>query len=554
MRGGDGTAFVMVCSRHSPDREQDKTVMATEMRPFLNALFNPSNHAIPDRRDRTEGVSPGASDNPFNNLLGRAQARRAEPRQEPAPLHLRQAAHRRTSGPATTHEQTDRSEQTHMTAPEARSAAQSGQTRSDKVDNFDKGQNEESTGAGDKNQSAGLSPEILIAAGFPPPALTDGQAKTEVMGDFADAPETTEAAAPEGRSEETLELESQRTPATAQVVSGLVSDQTAVAASAGGAADAETKATPAPTKASDSPAAKTDMAEAARLAEAESHHQPTETFETFAPVIDHAVRETHKEPEDGHTPLVVTAAHIEAKPAAEAGATDHSQVQPPFDSVLQVTDMAAGQGAPSAEQFLSQDRQSSSESRGGSDPATSDLLPADDNTLRPPFLDQAINAGASSTPSSDSRIGRGETGQASMVHISDSERIEQVRKAFPSAQTVTLDLDPLDLGPLRVRIMMTEQTVHAHIRTEHGELGHSLLQQGPSLEASLRTTGLEMGMLRVTVDQHQQGGGENAWAFQQQPGRSALAPKGPAASSAEEERTFLGGQGFYNNGRVSFFA
>lgn len=532
--------------------------MATEMRPFLNGLFNPSNHAIPDRRDRTEGVSPGASDNRFDRLLGRAQTRRAEPRQEPAPLHLRQAAHRRTSGPATTHAQTDRSEQTHMTAPEARSVAQSGRTLSDKVDNFDQGQNEESTEDGDKkNQSAGLPPGILIAAGFSPPALTDEQAKTDVTGDLADAPETTEAAVPEGQSEETLELispESQRTPATAQHVSGLVSDQTAVAASAGGAGDAETKATHAPTKASNSPAAKADMAEAERLAEADRHHQPTETFETFTPVIDHSVRETHKEPEDGHTPLVVTAAHMMAKPAAEAGAADHSQVQPPFDSVLQVTDMAAGQGAPTAEQFLSQDRQSSPESRGGSDPATSDLLPADDNTPRPPFLDQAINAGASSTPSSDSRTGRGETGQASMVHISDSERIEQVRKAFPSAQTVTLDLDPLDLGPLRVRIMMTEQTVHAHIRTEHGELGHSLLQQGPSLEASLRTTGLEMGLLRVTVDQHQQGGGENAWASQQQPGRSGLAPKGPATSSAEEERTFLAGPGFYNNGRVSFFA
>ena len=37
--------------------------------------------------------------------------------------------------------------------------------------------------------------------------------------------------------------------------------------------------------------------------------------------------------------------------------------------------------------------------------------------------------------------------------------------------------------------------------------GRGLLQQGQSLESSLRTTGLEMGMLRVTVDQ-QQGRGE----------------------------------------------
>ena len=95
---------------------------------------------------------------------------------------------------------------------------------------------------------------------------------------------------------------------------------------------------------------------------------------------------------------------------------------------------------------------------------------------------------------------------------------------FLPAQSVTLDLDPLDMGPLRVRIMMTDQTVHAHIRTEHGELGQGLLQQGQSLEASLRTTGLEMGMLRVTVDQQQQGRGDNAWAFQQQPSRPGLPP------------------------------
>jgi hypothetical protein len=101
--------------------------------------------------------------------------------------------------------------------------------------------------------------------------------------------------------------------------------------------------------------------------------------------------------------------------------------------------------------------------------------------------------------------------------------------------------------------MMSEQTVHAHIRTEHGELGQRLLQQGQSLEASLRTTGLEMGMLRVTVDQQEQGRGEHAWAFQQQQGRPALASGRPAASG-EEERASRGEQSLYNNGRVNFFA
>lgn len=101
--------------------------------------------------------------------------------------------------------------------------------------------------------------------------------------------------------------------------------------------------------------------------------------------------------------------------------------------------------------------------------------------------------------------------------------------------------------------MMSEQTVHAHIRTEHGELGQSLLQQGQSLEASLRTTGLEMGMLRVTVDQQQQGRGENAWAFQQQQGRQGLAAGG-STTVGEDEQVIRAAQDLYSNGRVSFFA
>jgi len=101
--------------------------------------------------------------------------------------------------------------------------------------------------------------------------------------------------------------------------------------------------------------------------------------------------------------------------------------------------------------------------------------------------------------------------------------------------------------------MMSDQTVHAHIRTEHGELGQGLLQQGQSLESSLRTTGLEMGMLRVTVDQ-QQGRGDNAWMFQQQ---SQGRPGSAAAQhslAGEEERSVRGERPMQSTDRVSFFA
>ena len=232
--------------------------------------------------------------------------------------------------------------------------------------------------------------------------------------------------------------------------------------------------------------------------------------------------------------------------------SDPGELQSQFDSVMRVSDISTGQNASSAGQFAGKDFYPSPDARSDPDHPKSNLLPSDENSLRPQFLDQTTGVSPSAT-SGDSRVERSETAQATAIPASASERISELRGTFSSAQSVTLDLDPLDMGPLRVRIMMTDQTVHAHIRTEHGELGQGLLQQGQSLEASLRTTGLEMGMLRVTVDQQQQGRGENPWAFQQQPGRSGTAAGLPSAPG-EEERVLRAEYGVRNNGRVSFFA
>jgi len=152
------------------------------------------------------------------------------------------------------------------------------------------------------------------------------------------------------------------------------------------------------------------------------------------------------------------------------------------------------------------------------------------------------------------KSGRSEAGQpAAVLRAAESERMNELRGASPVSQSVMLDLDPLDMGPLRVRVMMSDQTVHAHIRTEHGELGQGLLQQGQSLESSLRTTGLEMGMLRVTVDQ-QQGRSDNAWMFQQQHQDRQTASSGRRSTTGEEDRSARGETGDYTNERVSIFA
>ncbi|MFO0734096.1 MAG: flagellar hook-length control protein FliK, partial [Nitrospiraceae bacterium] len=125
-----------------------------------------------------------------------------------------------------------------------------------------------------------------------------------------------------------------------------------------------------------------------------------------------------------------------------------------------------------------------------------------------------VEAGTNGTAAS-SATGNGEPRSLSAPQATSTVR--QPEDASPLPQTfksVTVDLDPLDMGPLRVRVMMAEQTVHTHIRTEHGVLGQGLVQQGHQLESSLRTTGLEMGFLRVTVDQQQQGRGDAGTGYQ----------------------------------------
>ena len=275
---------------------------------------------------------------------------------------------------------------------------------------------------------------------------------------------------------------------------------------------------------SDAPSTETGKDDAQQVVEAENqetlHEIPTSLNET-------SIKDGQIEQDKSKLLAAAGNAHMTEKALRGSNAPDPGDLQSQFDSVMRVNDISNSQNASSAGQFAGNGFSLSSDARSEQDPPKSNLLPSEDNSLRPQFLDQTTGVSPSAPPSGDGRAGRSEMGQPTPIHASESERISELRGTFSSAQSVTLDLDPLDMGPLRVRIMMTDQTVHAHIRTEHGELGQGLLQQGQSLEASLRTTGLEMGMLRVTVDQQQQGRGDNAWAFQQQPSRPGTASGPP---------------------------
>jgi flagellar hook-length control protein FliK len=86
-------------------------------------------------------------------------------------------------------------------------------------------------------------------------------------------------------------------------------------------------------------------------------------------------------------------------------------------------------------------------------------------------------------------------------------------------QTVSLNLEPADLGPVNVRIFMTDRIVHAHIRTDHMDFGQGMLNQQQQLEARLQHSGLEMGDLKVTVDHQQLSRDHSQAGFSHQPHR-----------------------------------
>ncbi len=106
-----------------------------------------------------------------------------------------------------------------------------------------------------------------------------------------------------------------------------------------------------------------------------------------------------------------------------------------------------------------------------------------------------------------------------------------------SMQSVSLDLEPADLGPVNVRIFMMDRTVHAHIRTEHMDLGQGMLSQQQQLENKLQSSGLEMGEFKVTVDQQQLSRGDSQGSLRQEsewrPARDETSMRGPEHGAGE---------------------
>lgn len=555
VRGSHGTAFVKVCHGYSPDQEHTETPMATDMQPFLSVVSSTAKHTPSETRERNESRPPSSFADRFDNVLGRTEPRResGQPSIAARPKH---AARPHTSTHSTlnpsTNSQLDKVTGSVANTRQEEISNTSVSNQTQEADS-DSGQDEQTTKVHKKaTQQATLSPEELLAAGMATqvqmeePSTGQTPSPSDGTGKSADAPvgKMSSASATDLPSVNTQS--NALTQGTPALTPGQRPGQLPTDATASG----EANHSAGPTESSEKPSPETEKGDAGQLIQAQNQNTSPETSTILT---ESFIKEGQIEPDKTRLTAAAGSAPMTEKSGPGLNTSDPGELQSQFDSVMRVSDISTGQNASSAGQFAGKDFSSSPDSRSDPDHPKSNLLPSDENSLRPQFLDQTTGVSPSAPSSGDSRVGRSETAQATAIHASGSERISELQGTFSSAQSVTLDLDPLDMGPLRVRIMMTDQTVHAHIRTEHGELGQGLLQQGQSLEASLRTTGLEMGMLRVTVDQQQQGRGENPWAFQQQPGRSGTAP-GLSSAPGEEERVSRAEYGVRNNGRVSFFA
>ncbi len=72
--------------------------------------------------------------------------------------------------------------------------------------------------------------------------------------------------------------------------------------------------------------------------------------------------------------------------------------------------------------------------------------------------------------------------------------------ATSPAPSVQFDLPNTDFGHLRVRVVLSDQTVHTHMVTDRADLGRLLVDRQDYLGAQLSTAGLDLGQLRVQVD------------------------------------------------------
>ena len=86
----------------------------------------------------------------------------------------------------------------------------------------------------------------------------------------------------------------------------------------------------------------------------------------------------------------------------------------------------------------------------------------------------------------------------------------------PFSQSVQFDLSPADFGQLRVRVVLSDQTIHTHMSTDRAELGQMLTSRQEQLSTQLAGAGLDLGRFQVQVDGERTRHAGQEWTSQSQ--------------------------------------
>lgn len=525
--------------------------MATDMHTLFGGLPTPAPSSLSDARERYQAAQNAGSSHDFESMLGRAEARQTKPRREapagtPAPKNGVPSRSNMHSKPESTTQQFERS--TDVTSREQAVTRKdvSGERKDQLSQPEAQHEHRESDEPSDE-QSSSVDDAMVVAinasvnAAPPPtvPAHDTAELGTQPVQDATNTVAAVDDPAP-AITAFSVPAMNVSMPAGEQAKTAAVSDTTSVPSTEVQDSGALPKTGNAPSE--------PQAAAAVQGAPIAAH---TQAINIEAPVVPEKA-----EPDTAKQAVAAVALMKQDGQVQPQLSPNHADGSSLVDAMTQGSAMSGSQGSAGTEQHLAQDSGRFSDSSDESHRPSANVLPTSEGNNRALFLDRMNGMGQPTGVANGGVSAGDDSGQSTgAARASDADRLGEFRGVAPFSQTVTLDLDPLDMGPLRVRVMMNDQTVHAHIRTEHGELGQGLLQQGQSLESSLRTTGLEMGMLRVTVDQ-QQGRGDNAWMFQQQQqqqGRSSSSNVSHA-SSRDDERGVRGERGVGSNDRVSIFA
>jgi hypothetical protein len=85
---------------------------------------------------------------------------------------------------------------------------------------------------------------------------------------------------------------------------------------------------------------------------------------------------------------------------------------------------------------------------------------------------------------------------------------------------VQFDMAPADFGQLRVRVVLSDHTVHTLMTTDRAELGQMLMGQQEQLNTQLSAAGLDLGRFQVQVNQERTHHSGQEWPSQAQGGTS----------------------------------